>query len=279
MPHIEPHLAFSEYGHSGGRLVIYFHGAPGSVAEASIFERFAKDHNLRLVCLDRFAVPPSFERKTYYQFLADEIERLAGAGPVDLIGFSIGAHVGLEVAAILGDRVRRIHLVAPAAPLMAGDFIDHMAGGQIFGLALKMPFVFRMLTRFQTLLASIAPGQLVGMIFASAAGRDSALLQEDDFNRYITAVLRQCFRGRANGYIRDIANYVIWQGECIRDISGLSVVSLWHGSNDNWSPFAMSLYLADAIPAAAPVQMLKGASHYSCLLEAAPKIFANAAKS
>lgn len=272
-------LAFSEYGHRDGRLVIYFHGAPGAATEASIFEHYAMEHNLRLVCFDRFAVPNCFDRKAYYQLLGDQIESMAGDEPVDMIGFSIGTHVALEVAAILGDRIRHIHLVAPVAPLMAGDFIDHMAGGQIFRLALEMPFVFRMLTRFQTLLAWIAPSLLLSMIFSTAAGGDKALRHNDDFNHYIGDLLRCCFRRRARGYIRDIGSYVVWAGELGPDISNVSGISLWHGTEDNWSPATMSSFLADAIPAATSVRMLKEASHYSCLFEAAPAICAELAKS
>lgn len=268
-------MKFVEYGNKDGKLVVYFHGAPGSLEESAVFDSHAKNHNLKLICFDRFALDTSLSRESYYQNLANQIKIKAGGEPVDVIGFSIGSYVALEVCARLNDQVRQLHLISAAAPINSGDFIDKMAGGLIFKLALEKPFIFSLLTQYQKAMALLAPRILVNMLFASAAGKDKELSKESGFKSYITPVLKHCFQNRTNGYMRDITFYVTWPGK----LGGFTAsVQLWHGTNDNWSPFSMASYLCNAIRGATHVEAMEGLSHYSCLYAAAPKICAQLEK-
>ena len=269
MTYSDHQLAFNEFGDTNGQLVVYFHGAPGSMQECSLFDSHAKDHNLRIICFDRFDIDHSVNHEHYYQQLASQIKNQAGVEPIDIIGFSIGAHIALEVGAILNDQVRYTHLVSPAAPLDAGDFIDSMAGAPVFKLAMQRPFIFSLLTHCQKFIAILAPQILVKMLFATAAGEDKQLSHQQEFKRYITPVIKRCFQDGINGYIRDINSYVTWSGH-YADYS--SNVQIWHGTKDNWSPLSMSSYLCQAIPYTTAVKSMEGLSHYSCLQEAAPQI-------
>lgn len=269
-------MEFVEYGNKEGQLVVYFHGAPGGLEECAVFDSYAKNYNLRIICFDRFAIDNSLDRESYYQQLASQIKIKASDEPVDIIGFSIGAHVALEVGARLNDQVRHTHLVSAAAPINAGDFIDNMAGGLVFKLAMEKPLIFSLLTQYQKIMSMLAPRMLVSMLFARSAGKDKELSKRDNFKAYITPVLKHCFQKRAKGYIRDINYYVSWTGK----LSGYTAsVHLWHGTKDNWSPFAMASYLCSAIPGATQVEAMEGLSHYSCLYEAAPRICAQLEKS
>ncbi|MDF1693905.1 MAG: alpha/beta hydrolase [Zhongshania sp.] len=269
-------MEFVEYGKKEGGLVVYFHGVPGAIEECALFDNYAKNHNLRLISFDRFSIDNSLDRESYYQAIADQIKLQAGTELVDLIGFSIGAHVALEVGALLSGNVRYTHLISAAAPLNAGDFIGNMAGGVIFTLAMEKPFVFLLLTQCQKLIAFLAPRMLVNMLFSSSTGKDKELSGQPDFKNYITPVLKICFKSRVKGYIRDINFYVTW----LDNLNKYKIsVHLWHGTKDNWSPYTMASYLCDAIPSATGIEAMEGLSHYSCLYEAAPQIFAKLEKS
>jgi pimeloyl-ACP methyl ester carboxylesterase len=264
-------VEFVEYGNKDGQLIVYFHGAPGAMEECAVFDSYAKNHNLKIICFDRFSIDTALERESYYQQLADQIQIKAGGEPVGFIGFSIGAHIALEVSALLNGQVRHTHLVSAAAPINSGDFIDSMAGGFVFRLAMEKQFTFFLLTQYQRVMAVLAPRMLVRMLFASSAGKDTELSKRADFKNYITPVLKHCFQNRANGYIRDIKFYVTWPGK----LGGYAnSVHLWHGTEDNWSPFSMALHLSKAIPGAGRVNAMEGLSHYSCLYQAAPGICA-----
>ena len=262
-------MKFSQFGADDGRLVVYFHGAPGAPEECSIFDQDAKDNGLTVLCFDRFAVDSSINGEAYYKLLAEEVARKAGGKPVDVIGFSIGAFVALQTCRYLKG-VRSLHLVSAAAPLEAGDFLDGMAGKPVFQLAKRFPALFLLLSYWQGLLALFVPKALFRMLFASAAAADQALVADPAFQSGITKVLSSCFRGRVKGYARDVGAYVQpWKST----LSEVSVnTHIWHGAQDNWSPKSMADYLASALPGCTSTRIFDGLSHYSCLYRAAPEI-------
>jgi pimeloyl-ACP methyl ester carboxylesterase len=147
-----------------------------------------------------------------------------------------------------------------------------MAGRQVFWLARKLPKVLKLLTAMQGLLAKHAPALLFKMLFASAAGGDKLLADKDEFQKLMIRILRDCFGEHIPGYLRDVQAYVSPWSDSLK---GLNVSThLWHGDQDNWSPVAMSTYLGQQLSHSAPVHVLEGLSHYSCLYAAIPRIFA-----
>jgi len=238
MQQIEQPLKFSQFGSDNGRVVIYFHGAPGAPEECAIFDRYGKEHGLRFICFDRFSIDSSIAGEAYYQFLAKEVSKQAAGEKVDVIGFSIGAFIALQTCRHLPGRIRALHLVSAAAPLEAGDFLDTMAGKQVFQLAKAFPVLFVLLSYWQGLLALLFPKALFRLLFASAAGDDKALAADHEFQSSMSKVLRSCFIGRVRGYTRDIRAYVYpWA----TNLSEIAVnTHIWHGADDNWSPVAMA---------------------------------------
>lgn len=55
----EKPVQFSQFGSDNGRIVVFFHGAPGAPEECSIFDLEGKNHGLTFICLDRFSVDSS----------------------------------------------------------------------------------------------------------------------------------------------------------------------------------------------------------------------------
>ena len=273
---MESKLKFVEYGNPEGNLVIYFHGAPGSPEECSIFDRYAKENNLNIVCYDRFSISSSIKNQAYYKKLADVIIDKANGEQVDLIGFSIGCHAALETSLYLQGSVRIIHLISAAAPLDAADFLDGMAGKMVFLLAMKHSAVFTLLSYWQALPAKLLPSVLFKMLFASAAGKDRELSRTPEFIEYATPLLSHCFNLNVKGYIREINQYVTPWKESIFKCN--TSTHLWHGSNDNWSPIEMANYLKATIPASTSLETMQGLSHYTCLYASAPKICQQLAK-
>ena len=234
-----------------------------------------KRSRLKIICFDRSSIDISFYQESYYQQLASQIKLMANGGFVNFIGFSIGTHIALEVSAFLNDEIINIHLISAAAPIKADDFIDNMAGRFIFKLAMERPLLFRLLTKYQGMMALLAPRILLNMLFAGSKGKDKELIKLRYFRNYITPMLRSFFHNRANGYMRDINLYVTWEGNLSRHTSR---VHLWHGTEDNWCPISMASYLCHEIPGATCVEVMEGLSHYSCLFSAAPKVCAQLEK-
>lgn len=213
---------------------------------------------------------PSITGEAYYRLLAEEIAKVANGRKVDLIGFSIGAFIALQTCRHLTDEVENLHLISAAAPLEAGDYLEAMAGKQVFKLAKAFPALFVLFSYWQGILALLFPNALFRLLFASAAGEDKILAESREFQADITGVLKSCFTGHVPGYARDIRAYVHpWNDT-------LSVITvnthIWHGADDNWSPKLMAYHLASALPSCTTPKIFSGPSHYSCLYRAVPEI-------
>jgi pimeloyl-ACP methyl ester carboxylesterase len=263
-------LKLSHFGSDSGRIVIYFHGAPGASEECSIFDLNGNNHSLTFICFDRFSADSSITGASYYKLLAEAILKTAAGKQVDVIGFSVGAFVALQTCRHMANEVQSLHLVSAVAPLEAGDFLDAMAGKQVFQLAKTFPALFVLLSYSQSLLALFFPSALFRLLFASAAGGDKALAKDYEFQSRTTKILRSCFIGRVLGYTRDILAYVDPSKTTLSDIS--ITTHIWHGAEDNWSPPLMADYLHSAIPGCTSIKIFSGLSHYSCLYRAAPEI-------
>ncbi|MBU0623063.1 MAG: alpha/beta hydrolase [Gammaproteobacteria bacterium] len=263
-------LKFSQFGSDNGRMVVYFHGAPGAPEECSIFDLQGKNHGLTFVCLDRFSVDSSINGDAYYKLLAAEISRIASGKQVDFVGFSIGAFIALQTSRYMANGVGSLHLVSAAAPLESGNYLDAMAGKQVFMLAKAAPAIFILLSYWQGLLARLSPNAVFRLLFASAAGEDKALVADREFRAGTTKVLKACFAGRVRGYARDIGLYVQPWKTTLAEVSVNT--HIWHGAEDNWSPPLMAEYLKSAIPGCTSTTIFNGLSHYSCLYQAVPGI-------
>jgi pimeloyl-ACP methyl ester carboxylesterase len=225
---------------------------------------------VRLVCLDRLAAPAALQGDACFANLARQTLALAQGRPVHLMGFSMGAFVALQTCRFLPGQVASLHLVSAAAPLEAGDFLPHMAGRQVFGLAQRTPRLLAVLTRLQAGLSRLWPRALYAMLFASAAGADQPLVRQSAFARTMQAALFHALASRRPGYLRELQAYVQpWQ----HTLSQVAVPArLWHGTQDNWAPPDMAIALHKALPVGSQLHWLEGASHYSALLAAFAQI-------
>ncbi|WP_164157317.1 alpha/beta fold hydrolase [Sandarakinorhabdus rubra] len=202
--------------------------------------------------------------------MAAQVAQSCALEPLTLIGFSLGAPAALAVARDLGKRVAQVHLVSPAAPLALGDFLDDMAGGTLFRMAQSRPRLFRMAVHLQSLLAQTAPNFLLDRLFATAAGKDRALFREPAFRQAMAQVLREGLGRDPRGFIADVAAYVADGGADLAHVG--APVTIWQGTQDNWTPPAMARALAGALPGPVTLHLLPGCSHYSALRAALARL-------
>lgn len=250
-------------------IIIYLHGVPGSPAELALARTatpgwFAPDRNdpdLGASLDDRLAE------------LARRIGALHPDAGLHLVGFSLGAMIALRLAPLLGTRVSRIDLISAAAPLEGGNFLPHMAGRAVFGLARRWPRLFALLAGGQSYLARIAPRWLARQLFATARGEDLALARSDAFVNGIAATLRDGLGRSSLGYRAEIAGYVEPWADKLALVG--APVTLWQGSADNWTPPEMAEYLAQSLPNLVAVHRLEGHSHFSALGEALARLSLN----
>lgn len=247
----------------GDSFRVYLHGAPGSSSELDLFGDYRPAFDY---APNRF----DSDQPVDFDMFARDIEKCSGGLPIRLTGFSMGGYVAFEIAYRLGARVSGIDLIAAAAPLSGGAFLDFMAGKALFSAARDNPKLFEFIVSLQALMMRYAPSLVTAAMFSDCRGDDIALARNPGFKRAVKAMLQSAITGKALAYRAEIKNYVADWATIIPTIT--APVTIWHGTLDNWAPFAMAEYLRDALPNVAAFNALEGASHYSALRVALSKI-------
>lgn len=241
-------------GQGSAATTLYFHGLPGSSAELSGFgpELAARAAHFHVVT-----------RGGDFARLAEGVAARFPDGPLRLVGFSLGAQAALRVAPLLGERVERIDLVSPAAPLQLGDFLGGMAGAPVFRAAQAGRAAFAALTFVQAQAARIAPRKMAAALMAKAKGEDRTLAADPRFIDSLSQSLRHSLIDNRLAYMAEIRAYVgDWRAELAKVHQP---VCIWHGSEDDWTPPAMAVALAAALPSRHELAVIDGLSHFSTL--------------
>ncbi|EEW26861.1 alpha/beta fold hydrolase [Rhodobacter ferrooxidans] len=242
---------------------LYFHGLPGSPSELAALglpdDAPALHPVARLSLLDKAA-----DHAAGIDALAAAIAKNHPQGPLHLVGFSLGAMTALMVAARLGARVEKIELISAAAPLELGDFLPQMAGRAVFKAARDGGLKFTALMAAERAFAHKMPLHLFNTLFAGANGADAALATQPRFKTGIAACIRGCVVDHLPAYKAELLAYAHPWATVLDGIT--TPVTLWHGSDDTWTPVAMAQVMQARLPNATLIE-LPGLSHYATLIE------------
>lgn len=244
-----------------GLVRFYLHGLPGSSAELDFALPAWRETGP--VPLDRLSL-----RATHNEAVEAMASNLANYEAVHLIGFSLGAMSALKLASVLPETVTRLDLIAPAAPLELGDFLDQMAGKPIFEAALKGRL--GMVASAQATLARLSNGSVIKAMFASAPDADKKLLKDKRMQSMLRAGLKHCLLTHQDAYKNELRAFVTPWTETLTRVT--CPVTIWHGTADTWAPPGLSEALAEALGDQAEIKTLEGLGHYSALKEAMPNI-------
>ncbi|OEC62094.1 alpha/beta fold hydrolase [Pseudomonas sp. ENNP23] len=253
------------FGSADGPLALYFHGTPGCAREACWLEAAAQRYGIHLLALDRASLAPGRTGHDYLHTLIDWAANTLDGQPASLVGFSIGAHLALRVAAALPDADLQCLLVSAAAPLEWPQSWDGMgAGRHTFRLAQRHPERLARIARLQCTLARHAPGLLARLLFQGVGRAERHLAREQ--RPRLKAVLEGALVEGPSAYLRDVQLYCQpWADE----LDNLAApVSLWHGEDDRWAPPGMARGLVQHLRAAT-LRWQPGLGHYGTLLHSA----------
>ncbi|WP_136441272.1 alpha/beta hydrolase [Pacificoceanicola onchidii] len=229
---------------------LYLHGLPGSGAELALGGR-------SMPVLDRNA--PSF---------AQTAIRLP-AGPLHLIGFSLGAACALRLAVLAPEKIGRVTLISAAAPLELGDFLPAMAGAPVFRLA-RSHARLTMLTTIQSTLARLSPALMLKLLMKGADPADLSLYAGPDGAIVRRAVTEGLTHHKAV-YLREVAAYVQPWARHLAYVR--CPVDLHHGRADRWAPFEMAQTLTKALTRAdVTLHPHADLGHYSTLKQVLPTL-------
>jgi pimeloyl-ACP methyl ester carboxylesterase len=252
-------LRARDAGKPNGRVVVYFHGTPGSRLDLCFGEQLAAERGVRLVSFDR----PGYGGSTPAPFglasigadahaIADEL----GVARFATLGMSGGGPAALAAAAVPGSRVTRAGIASGAGPfqLVPGGLDeledddraalsllpgDPAAAASAFGAGFeplaelsREPGSSGVLSAFEDLLSS----------------RDRELL---DDQRYASAFADTVCEGLRAGTGGAGWDNVSWIGEWDIDLSAVRCPALlWYGSDDRLVQPAHRVWLSEHLPSA-----------------------------
>ena len=258
-------LSYAEFGVDRGPVVFWFHGSPGSrtqvppgLSEAAVLL------GLRVIGVDRPGMGGSsrHHRMTLLSW-ADDIRQFANLIGVDrfsVVGMSGGGAFGLACAYALPDRVAALVTLGSPAPLVGKNPAPGYSRRTV-ALAQSLFRIRRPLGWMSTL--AVMPFRpfvhpalwVVQRVWWRV---DRPVFQDPAFARmFAESILVATERG-----IHGIAyDYALFGQPWGFPVGAIEVpVSVWHGDEDPFVPFAHALYLAEQIEGAQLV-VLHGGGH------------------
>lgn len=194
------------------------------------------------------------------------------SGAVRLVAFSLGAMAALRIAAARTDRIASLDLIAPAAPLQLGDFLDAMAGKPIFEAAQQGEFRLSLLARMQSAALTFAPGLIARQLFAAASNAERSLMGAPERRSAFLSGMRYALHDHPGAYKAELRAYVSDWTATLAEVT--TPVRIWQGTDDSWAPAAMAQALSASLGSPAEITLIEGLSHYGALFHCLQEIIA-----
>jgi pimeloyl-ACP methyl ester carboxylesterase len=245
-------LGFAEYGASGGRPVLFFHGTPGARLLAGFAHHSALRLNVRLIAPER----PGFGRSDFQAGRGilewpDDVAALADALGLErfaVAGVSGGAPYALACARRLPERIRVVGVVSGMTPLEGPPPWPPLGRGRRLTLAAvrRLPWLSRGAIGLAAPVVRRWPGRTLGLVAALAPAADAAILARPEVRAALIDDLREALRGGGRGAAHELALFGRPWGFCPGEVR--IPVELWHGEADPAVPVAAARRLAGRMP-------------------------------
>ena len=257
-------LAYAEYGDPAGKPVFFFHGMPGS----RLFrpsDEITRRVGVRLIGVDR----PGYGESTFQpnRRILDwpqDIARLADALKIDrfgVAGHSGGGPYTLACAYSLPDRVK------VAAPICGAGPLDAPGGTRGMDLQNRLGFRYGRYIPWPLWQAIVWIAYRHKLAPAAAPVKrrrsrrppaDQDLMDLLDVREACVISENEAFRPGLRGFAWDARLLTRPWGFPLEKIA--TPVLLWHGTDDNTTPFPMAVYVASRLPNC-KVTFCKGEAH------------------
>lgn len=262
-------LACLELGDAAGLPVLYFHGFPGSRLEARIAAPAASRLGLRLLAPDRpgFGASTFQPRRSIGDWAADVAALADGLAlrRFSVVGVSGGAPYALACAALLPERVARIALVCPLAPLDVAQSMTGMLAQNrmILALAAHAAPIARAAVHMLVRWMRGDTGRYLEFMMAGMVSPDRDLFADPGYRALMLESVAEALRQGGRGPAWELTLIARPWDFVPGDVR--MPVTLWQGLADQILPAAMARRLAAALPAC-EARYLPGEGHLSLVV-------------
>lgn len=240
-------------GRDGDRVLVFFHGTPGSGLPSRFLQRAAHERDLRVVQWSRpgYGGSSRLPGRRVIDVVADTVDVLAHVGAEECVvgGASGGAPHALACGAHL-DSARAVLCTAGVGPFDAEglDFLEGMGQDNVdeFGAASAGEDVLRSYLEGEAAgMGEVTVQGILQMLSTLLPPVDRAVIT-GELAEDLEAGMREALRTGIDGWLDDDLAFVAPWGYDLADID--VPVTLWHGSEDLMTPFAHGRWLAGRVP-------------------------------
>ena len=261
-------LAYAEHGDPAGATVLFVHGLPGSRLTRHPNEAIATRAGVRLFTFDR----PGYGRsapqanRRIVDWAAD-VERFATAVGLDrfaVAAWSGGAPYALAVAYAMRERVERVVLVAPVAPLAGTPAARDLSPAlrRRVRIARFAPWLVGLTVAREVRAFARDPERALERVFADAPACDRAVLEDEAIRRMYLESRAEAYRQGPRPVLQDALLYLRPWGFDPGAVT--APVRIFHGLLDTTIATSHSEQLAAVLPDR-ETTLVEGEGHMVCL--------------
>jgi pimeloyl-ACP methyl ester carboxylesterase len=261
-------LAYAEHGDAGGAPVLFFHGLPGSRLTRHPNESVASRTGVRLFTFDR----PGYGHSTAQPGRrivdwAGDVEELAADAGLErfaVVAWSGGAPYALAVARALRNRVERVVLVAPIAPLAGTSAARDLSPAlrRRVRIARLAPWLVGLSVARDVRAFARDPERALDRVFVGAPACDRDVLADDAIRAMYVESRAEAYRQGPRPVLQDALLYLRPWGFEVGDVE--TPVRIFHGELDETIAPAHSRQLAALLPKHEST-FVDGEGHMLCL--------------
>ncbi|QKG58135.1 alpha/beta hydrolase [Hymenobacter sp. BRD128] len=256
-------LGLTRYGDPSHPVAVFHHGFGSSSLELPPAPVLLASLGLQVLALDRPGVGQSdvYRRHTFATFAAETVavlDALGIAGPVGVLGWSVGGVHAQALAALYPARVAAVHLLSTCLPLGEPACYQHLSPTWKFLRWGQLGFPWLNRTTFLWLSRQWArhPDRTIAGFICLLRPAERRVTQE--FRALLRDAARQGFAHAGRGVYDDAQAWCRPPGFRIEAIR--APTTLWHGAADGvWAPSNIP-YLASRI-VGARLHLLPGQGH------------------
>ncbi|MCK6599115.1 MAG: alpha/beta hydrolase [Bdellovibrionaceae bacterium] len=241
----------------GSRKILFFHGFPGSSAQALPFQKYLDEFDLEVVCIDRpgysqtvLGLIEPFEQATEDIFLLLNELKWKNFEAVSVSG---GTPYLFSILKKYSSLVHRVSIISGLGPIAQPDFREILPSTSLlslFLLPLTPEILFQWLTKKPKLIR----------LFLKPAPSDLAVLKKIENVKILETALHEAFMQNGVGPKQDAKAFLSpWT---IDSRIYPNDFQIWHGQEDQIIPVKMAKKLAKTIPQA-KLNIIPNEGHYS----------------
>ncbi len=247
-------LGYAEYGDHHGMPVIHLHGLPSSRFELNNPDLYAiaERLHLRIIVPDRPGIGLSEFFRYSIASYPDLIAELADALALDrfpVVGYSSGGKFAAACAWKIPERLTNATIVSGSAPFDLPGVKGALSkqDQQIYGMAVKLPWVLRLMLGKIARDARKNPTSVMSL-FTDVSEEDRAALNNPVVQLTLGEMVNGAFQQGTRGPAYEWKIEALPWGFLLEEIR--MPVQIWHGETDKIVSIEQARILAKAIPGA-----------------------------